>query len=108
MATVLDKELKRQITVDGADYVVVVDPEGLRLTGKGKRKPEVELRWRDLLSGEAAMAVALNASLLKKVPPAAKAAKEDKADKRRATPASTEPSAPDKPGKRTTQARRQR
>ena len=63
MATVLDKELKRQVTVDGSDYTVAVDPEGIRLTGKGKRKPEVELRWRDLLSGEAAMAVALNASL---------------------------------------------
>ena len=66
MATVLDKELKRQVTVNGVDYTVVVDPEGIRLTGKGKRRPEVELRWRDLLSGEAAMAVALNASLAKK------------------------------------------
>jgi len=65
MATVLDKELKRQVTVDGVDYTVAVGPEGLRLTGKGKRKPEVELRWRDLVSGEAAMAVALNASLAK-------------------------------------------
>ena len=63
MATVLDKELKRQVSIDGVDYTVAVDPEGLRLTGKGKRKPEVALRWRDLLSGEAAMAVALNASL---------------------------------------------
>jgi hypothetical protein len=63
VATVLDKALKRQITVDGVDYTVVVDPEGIRLTGKGKRRPEVELRWRELLSGDAAMAVALNASL---------------------------------------------
>ena len=64
MATVLDKELKRQVTVDGADYIVAVSPDGIRLTGKGKRKPEVELRWHELLSGEAAMAVALNASLV--------------------------------------------
>jgi hypothetical protein len=63
VATVLDKQLKRQVTVDGVEYTVAVDPEGIRLTGKGKRRPEVELRWRDLLSGEAAMAVALNASL---------------------------------------------
>ena len=66
MATVLDKELKRQVTIEGVAYTVAVDPEGIRLTGKGKRKPEVELRWRDLLSGEAAMAVALNASLAEK------------------------------------------
>jgi hypothetical protein len=64
--TVLDKKLKRQVTVDGVDYTVALDPEGIRLTGKGKRKPEVELHWRDLLSGDAAMAVALNASLARR------------------------------------------
>jgi endonuclease V-like protein UPF0215 family len=63
VATVLDKALKRQVNVDGVDYTVALDPEGIRLTRKGRRKPEVELRWRELLSGEAAMAVALNASL---------------------------------------------
>ena len=63
MTTVLDKELKRLIEVDGAPYTVALDPEGLRLTGKGKRKAVVELRWADLLSGEAALAKALNASL---------------------------------------------
>ena len=63
MTTVLDRQLKRQITVDDRDYTVAVDPDGMRLTGKGKRTPEVELRWRDLVSGEAALSVALNASL---------------------------------------------
>ena len=63
VATVLDKALKRQVSVDGVDYMVALDPEGIRLTQKGKRRPEVELRWRELVSGEAAMAVALNASL---------------------------------------------
>lgn len=63
MATVLDKALKRQVSIDGVDYTVALDPEGMRVTQKGKRRPEVELRWRELLSGEAAMAVALNASL---------------------------------------------
>jgi hypothetical protein len=72
VVTVLDKELKRQVTVDGADYTVAVDPDGFRMTGKGKRRPQVALRWRDLLSGDAAMAVALNASLLTKRQPAAK------------------------------------
>ena len=66
MATVLDKELKRQVNVDGVDYTVSIDPEGFRLTVKGRRRPVVELRWGDLLSGEAAMAVALNASLSKR------------------------------------------
>lgn len=71
MTTVLDKALKRQVTVGGADYIVTIDPDGLRVTGKGKRRPLAELRWSDLLSGDAALAVALNASLLPK--PAAKA-----------------------------------
>jgi hypothetical protein len=69
MTTVLDKQLKRQISVDGVEYTVAVDPDGIRVTGKGKRRPEVELRWRDLLSGEAAMAVALNASVSKQPRP---------------------------------------
>jgi hypothetical protein len=83
MTTVLDKELKRQVTVDGAEYTVAVDPEGLRLTGKGKRKPEVALRWRDLLSGEAAMAAALNASLLSKGQAATKPAAVQQPDRSR-------------------------
>lgn len=33
-----------------------------KLTPKGRRKGH-ELRWKDLVSGEAALAVALNASL---------------------------------------------
>ena len=68
MTTPLDKELKRQITVDGSDYTIAIDPSGLRVTGKGRRKPQVELRWQDLLSGEAALATALNASLSMRSP----------------------------------------
>lgn len=63
MATTLEKELKRSIDVNGQPYTVIIDPEGLRLVGKGKRKPEVQLAWKDLLSGEAALAAALNASV---------------------------------------------
>ena len=83
MATVLGKELKRQVTVDGVDYIVAVDPDGFRLTGKGKRTPQVELRWRDLSSGDAAMAVALNASLMKKRQPATKPVTEPSPDRAR-------------------------
>ena len=63
VATVLDKALKRQVSVDGVDDTVALDPEGILLTRKGKRRPDVALRWREIVSGEAAMAVALNASL---------------------------------------------
>lgn len=72
MTTRLDKVLKRQVTVDGADYTIAIDPSGMRVTGEGRRKPEVELRWRDLLNGEAAMAPASNASLLMNGPVASK------------------------------------
>jgi hypothetical protein len=63
MATVLEKELKREISVDGAAYTVLIDPNGLRLVPKGKRKPTVMLTWKELVSGEAALAVALRASV---------------------------------------------
>jgi len=63
MATVLEKELKREISVDGAAYTVLIDPNGLRLVPKGKRKPMVTLTWKELISGEAALAVALRASV---------------------------------------------
>jgi len=60
--TKLDKPLKREIRVKKDSFVLTVDPDGLKLTKKGRRKG-IELLWKDLLSGEAAMAVALNASL---------------------------------------------
>ena len=63
MATILEKELKRSIEVNGEPYTVIIDPDGLRLVGKGKRKPQVQLSWKDLVTGEAALAVALNASV---------------------------------------------
>jgi len=63
MATVLEKEMKREIDVDGVAYTVLLDPDGLRVVPKGKRKPIVTLRWKDLVSGEAALALALRASI---------------------------------------------
>lgn len=63
MATRLDKELKRSIDIDGSPFTVIIDPNGLRLVEKGRRKSRVELAWKDLVSGEAALAVALNASV---------------------------------------------
>ena len=62
MTTKLEKALKREIDIDGEPYIVTLSPEGLKVTPKGKRKGQ-ELAWKDLISGEAALAVALNASL---------------------------------------------
>ena len=62
MTTKLDKTLKREIAIDGEPFIVAIDPLGLKVTPKGKRKGH-ELAWKDLVSGEAALAVALNASL---------------------------------------------
>lgn len=62
MPTKLDKPLKRELDIDGEAYTLTVDPDGLKLTRKGKRKGQ-ELSWRSLVSGEAALATALNASL---------------------------------------------
>jgi hypothetical protein len=62
MTTQLDKILRRQIRIKGQDYIVALSPEGLKLTVKGKRNG-LELSWSALVSGDAALAVALNASV---------------------------------------------
>jgi hypothetical protein len=62
MATKLEKPLRREIEIDGQPYMVTLSPEGLKLVPKGKRKG-LELDWKALVSGEAALATALNASL---------------------------------------------
>ena len=64
MATKLDKPLKREIQIDGKPYMLTITPEGLKLVPKGHRKGQ-ELTWSALVSGEAALATALNASLQK-------------------------------------------
>ena len=60
--TKLDKPLKCGVRVKKESFVLTCDPEGFRLTKEGRRK-RVEIVWKDLVSGEAAMAVALSASL---------------------------------------------
>jgi hypothetical protein len=62
MATKLDKPLKREIEIAGKPYMLTITPEGLKLVPKGRRKGQ-ELAWSALVSGEAALATALNASL---------------------------------------------
>lgn len=62
MTTKLDKPMKREISVDGRAYTLTLDAEKLRLTEKGRRKG-VELDWKALIGGEAALASALSASV---------------------------------------------
>ena len=58
----LERELEALRTDDGQPYTLTVDPEGLKLAEKGRRKG-IALRWQDLVSGDAALATALQASL---------------------------------------------
>jgi hypothetical protein len=60
--TRLDKTLKRELRIKGKPHVLTIDPDGFKLTKKGRRKG-IEIAWKDLISGDAAMAVALDASL---------------------------------------------
>ncbi len=60
--TPLDKPLRREVTIGEQAYTLTIDPDGLKLVEKGRRKG-LELRWTDLVSGDAALASALKASL---------------------------------------------
>ncbi|HEX6397247.1 MAG TPA: hypothetical protein VFZ95_07480 [Steroidobacteraceae bacterium] len=60
--TKLDKPLKREVKVKKDSFVLTIDPDGLKLTKKGRRKG-VEIAWAALVNGDAAMAAALNASI---------------------------------------------
>ena len=60
--TPLDKPLRRELTIGGRAYTLTIDPHLLKLVPKGKRKG-LELKWTDVVSGDAALAVALRASL---------------------------------------------
>ncbi|WP_036137826.1 hypothetical protein [Luteibacter sp. 9135] len=49
-------------TIGGAEYTLTIDPDGLKLIEKGKRKG-IALAWRDIISGDAGLALALQASV---------------------------------------------
>ncbi len=75
--TPLDKPLKRALRIGGRDYVVTLTPDALKITEKGHRLG-LELTWADLISGESALAIALQASVGKlqssRPPPASNSA----------------------------------
>ncbi|MET0331221.1 MAG: hypothetical protein ABW154_07315 [Dyella sp.] len=60
--TPLDKPLRRQVMIDGHAYTLVLDPLGLKLMRRGCRKG-IQLLWRDIANGDAAIAAALSASV---------------------------------------------
>jgi hypothetical protein len=60
--TPLDRPLRRELHIADRRYTLTIDPTGLKLTEKGHRRG-ITLNWEDLLSGDAAIAAALKASL---------------------------------------------
>ena len=61
MTTRLEKPIRREIELDGKAYTVAIDPEGVKLTEKGRRNG-VRLEWKAMANGDAAIAAALVAS----------------------------------------------
>ncbi len=43
MMTLLDKPLRRELDIDGQPYTLIVDPEGLKLVEKGRRRHHAAL-----------------------------------------------------------------
>jgi len=62
MTTKLNTPIKRELDIEGEKYTLTVAPEGLKLVLKGRRKG-IELGWKPLVSGDAALTSALNATL---------------------------------------------
>lgn len=61
MTAKLTAPLRREIEVAGEPYTLTLAPDGFKLVPKGRRKGH-ELKWESIVSGEAALAAALNAS----------------------------------------------
>jgi hypothetical protein len=62
MATKLDKPIKRELDIEGATYTVTLSPAGVTVVQKGRRKG-VSVSWAAFVSGDAALAAELRASL---------------------------------------------
>ncbi|TBR06926.1 MAG: hypothetical protein EPO46_11680 [Lysobacter sp.] len=62
MTTRLDAPLRRELDIEGKTYTLTIDAARLRLVPKGRRKG-LELRWADIVNGDAALAAALQGSL---------------------------------------------
>jgi len=69
MTTKLEGDLKREFVIEGQAYTLTISPTGFTLALKGRRKG-LDIKWTDLVTGEAALATALNASLTANIAPA--------------------------------------
>ena len=74
MITKLEGPLRRELSIDDQPYVLTITPSGFLLTQKGRRKG-YEMDWRAFVSGETALATALNASIAS-APPAKRSPKD--------------------------------
>jgi hypothetical protein len=70
MTTKLEGDLRREFLIGQDPYTLTISPKGFVLALKGRRKG-LEVAWADLVSGDAAMATALNASLSANIQPKA-------------------------------------
>jgi len=62
MTTILDKPIKRELTLNGTVYTVTISTDGVKIVPKGKRIGH-EISWETLLSGDAELRRDLNISL---------------------------------------------
>jgi hypothetical protein len=68
VTTKLEADLKREVLIGQQAYTLTISPKGFVLVIKGRRRG-LEISWADLVSGDAAMATALNASLSANIQP---------------------------------------
>jgi hypothetical protein len=68
MTTKLEGDLRRELLIGHQAYTLTLTPMGFALTLKGRRKG-LDVKWVDLVTGEAALAAALNASLTANIQP---------------------------------------
>ena len=88
MTTKLDGDLRRELAIGHQAYTLTLSRTGFALVLKGRRKGS-EIKWADLVSGEAALATALNASLKANLAPLGRkpaVKQESRAVKKAATP----------------------
>lgn len=62
MTTKLEGTLKRELIIGRTTYTLTLSEVGFSLVLKGRRKG-LDIKWQELVSGEVALATALNASL---------------------------------------------